>query len=201
VQASGENGVLVANPGDKSVYFYMEGSAAPMGNLSNYGREPRAVLAVDRSLREHLPGVYETTAKLPAAGSYDVAVFLDRPRVVTCFDLAVAADPALGRTKPPKVSVESRVPRSAMSGETAHTAFRLSFAESGQPDAGAKDVLILIAGPMWQHRQLASYNGNGIYSADFKVPIAGTYRVLLSSLSQGLSYAPYAIVEVTDRPN
>jgi len=36
--------VLVANPMDKSVYYYKEGMAAPMGNFSNYGRQPRALL-------------------------------------------------------------------------------------------------------------------------------------------------------------
>jgi hypothetical protein len=196
VQALGENGVLVANPGDKSVYFYMEGSAAPMGNLSNYGREPRAVLAIDRSLRERSPGVYETTAKLPAAGSYDFAVFVDRPRMVSCFDFAVGADPALARTKPPKVNIESRVARSSISGQLAHVAFRLTFADTGKPDPDAKDVLVLMAGPLWQDRQVASYRGDGIYTADFKVPTPGSYRVLLSSRSQGLSFAQYATIEV-----
>jgi YVTN family beta-propeller protein len=201
VQALGENGVLVANPGDKSVYFYMEGSAAPMGNLSNYGREPRAVLAIDRSLREHSPGVYETTAKLPAAGSYDFAVFVDRPRMVSCFDFPVGADPALARTKRPKVNIESRVARSSTSGQLAHVAFRLTFADTGKPDPDAKDVLVLMAGPLWQDRQVASYRGDGIYTADFKVPTPGSYRVLLSSRSQGLSFAQYATIEVAGQPN
>jgi len=201
VQASGENAVLVANPHDKSVYLYMEGNAAPMGNFSNYGREPRAVLSVDRSLREHSPGVYETTAKLPAAGSYDLAVFLDRPRVISCFDLPIAEDPALARTKPPKLKIEPRVNRSAFLDEPAHVSFRFTFADTGKPDAGAKDILILMAGPMWQDRQVASYEGDGIYSVNFKVPTAGTYKVFLRSPSQGLRFATYATVEVTARPN
>ena len=201
VQASGENGVLVANPGDKSVYFYMEGNAAPMGNFSNYGHEPRAVLSVDRSLQERSPGVYETTAKLPSAGSYDFAIFLDRPRVVSCFDLSVVPDPKIAHVKPPKVSIEPRSARAASLGEPAHIAFRLTFAETGKPDLAAKDVLILMAGPMWQDRRLASHTGDGLYSVDFRVPVPGTYRVLLSSPSQGLAFAQYATVEVTPRPN
>jgi YVTN family beta-propeller protein len=201
VQASGENGVLVANPGDKSVYFYMEGNAAPMGNFSNYGHEPRAVLSVDRSLQERSPGVYETTAKLPAAGSYDFAMFLDRPRVVSCFDLSVVPDPNVARMKPPKLKIEPRGASSAILGQAAHIAFRVTFAESGKPDIAAKDILVLMAGPMWQDRQIASHTGDGLYSVDFKVPVPGTYRVLLSSPSQGLAFAQYATVEVTPRPN
>jgi hypothetical protein len=201
VQASGENGVLVANPGDKSVYFYMEGSAAPMGNLSNYGREPRAVLSVDRNLRERAPGIYETTAMLPAAGSYDLALFLDRPRIVACFDLPVNPDPSLTRATPPKLNVEPKVSGSARAGDVEQFAFRLTFAETGKPDTEAKDVLILMAGPTWQRRELAQHRGDGTYAVDFTVPQAGTYNVFLSSQSRGLVYRRYATVTVLSRPN
>ncbi|MBV8706695.1 MAG: YncE family protein [Acidobacteriaceae bacterium] len=201
VQASGENGVLVANPGDKSVYFYMEGSAAPMGNLSNYGREPRAVLSVDRNLRERSPGVYETTATLPAAGSYDFALFLDRPRTVSCFNFPIASDPSLIRAKPPKLKIEPRITASTVAGEPTDLAFRLTFADTGKPDTEAKDVVILMVGPTWQRRSVASHRGDGIYSVDFKVPAPGIYNVLLSSQSRGLTYLPYATVTVKSRPN
>jgi DNA-binding beta-propeller fold protein YncE len=201
VQASGENAVLVANPGDRAVYFYMEGSAAPMGNLSNYGREPRAVLSVDRNLRERSPGVYETSAKLPAAGSYDLALFLDRPRIVSCLELTVAPDPALMHPQPPKLKVEPRVIDSATAGEPARLAFRLTDAGSGKPDTDAKDVVILMAGPMWQRREVASHRGDGIYAVEFKVPAPGIYNVFLSSQSRGLAYRQYATVTITGRSN
>jgi DNA-binding beta-propeller fold protein YncE len=196
VQASGENGVLVANPGDKAIYFYMEGNAAPMGNLSNYGREPRAVLSVDRNLRERTPGVYETTTTLPGAGSYDLAVFLDRPRVISCFDLSVAPDPARGRTQAPKVKIEPRIPATFKTGGTVRLGFRLTFADSGQPAAGLKDVIVLMAGPQWQNREVAVERGAGMYSVDFRVPVTGTYVVFLAAPSAGLSYAQYASVVV-----
>lgn len=201
VQASGENGVLVANPGDRSVYFYMEGNAAPMGNVSNAGHEPRAVLSVDRSLRERSPGVYETTAKLPAAGSYDLALFLDRPRLVSCFDLSVAPDPALTRATQPKLKIEPRAVRSAATGEPAHLAFRLTFVDTGQPVIGAKDVIILMVGAMWQRREVASHSGDGVYSVDFVVPRPGLYTVLLSVPSRGLNYVQSATVEVKGQPH
>ena len=201
VQASGENGVLVANPGDKSVYYYMEGSAAPMGNFSNYGHEPRAVLSVDRNLRERSPGLYETTTTLPAEGLYDLALLLDRPRIVSCFDLPIAPDPALAAVKPPKLKIEPRVVASTTAGEPAHLAFRLTFADTGRPDNEAKDVVILMMGPTWQRRAVAVPSGDGIYSVDFAVPTPGTYNVLLSSPSRGLSYVKYATVQVKGRLN
>lgn len=91
VQAPGAYAMLIANPRDQAIYFYKEGMAAPMGRFSNYSREPRAVLVVDRSLKERSPGVYETTAKLRRPGVYDVAFFLDSPRIVHCFEVKVAS--------------------------------------------------------------------------------------------------------------
>ncbi|WP_263352893.1 YncE family protein [Acidicapsa acidisoli] len=201
VQASGDNAVLVANPGDASVYFYMEGAAAPMGNVSNYGHEPRAVLSIDRNLREHAPGVYETTAKLPAEGSYDFALFVDRPRIVACFDLPIAADPALARVKPPRLNVEPRVASSSPVGQSARLAFRLTLADNGSPEAQAKDVVILMMGSMWQRRDLATYRGDGVYAVDFDVPTPGIYNVLLSSPSLGLNYTQYATIQIQGNAN
>lgn len=87
--APGEPAIVVANPGDKSVYYYMEGMAAPLGNFSNGSRTPRAVLTLDRSLRERAPGVYETTATLPPSGAYDVVFFLDSPQLAYCFSASI----------------------------------------------------------------------------------------------------------------
>src|SRR6185436_9818643 len=64
VQAPGARAVLVANPADRVVYYYKEGMAAPMGSFANYSRQPRAVLVIDRSLKERSPGVYETVTRL-----------------------------------------------------------------------------------------------------------------------------------------
>src|SRR5260370_2926314 len=63
VRALGEDGVLVANPGDRAVYYYMEGMAAPSGNFSTYDREPRAVMVIHRNLRGRTPVTYETALK------------------------------------------------------------------------------------------------------------------------------------------
>src|SRR6185369_11302903 len=52
VPAPEEGAVLVANPADKMIYFYSEGMAAPMGGFQNYRRVPKALLVLDKSLRE-----------------------------------------------------------------------------------------------------------------------------------------------------
>lgn len=94
VRAPGASAVLLANPKDKAIYYYMEGMAAPMGHFENYGRQPRAVLAVDRSLRERRPGRYETTSRLGRPGAYDLVFFLNAPRMIHCFPVTVAPAPA-----------------------------------------------------------------------------------------------------------
>jgi len=92
VQAPGTNAMLIANPLDKTVYYYREGMAAPMGNFSNYDREPIAVMAIDRSLREVSPGNYETVAKLRSSGMHDIAFFVDAPRFINCFRINILPD-------------------------------------------------------------------------------------------------------------
>src|SRR6185503_20448874 len=81
VPAPEGNSILLANPADAIIYYYSEGMAAPMGSFQNYRRQPRAVMVVDRSLRETTAGVYTTTTKLPKSGVYDVAFLLDSPRI------------------------------------------------------------------------------------------------------------------------
>ena len=88
--------MLVANPADKMIYFYTEGMAAPMGSFQNYRRDPKALLLLDNSLAETSRGIYTSTIRLPEAGHYDVAFLLDSPRMVNCFSLTVAEDPAEG---------------------------------------------------------------------------------------------------------
>ncbi len=202
IQASGENGVLVANPGDKAVYFYMEGMAAPMGNFSNYGREPRAVLSVERNLRERAPGIYETTVKLPAAGAYDLAFLLDRPRVISCFDFPVAADPALAQLQPPKVHVEALLAKTAKAGDHYRIAFRVLDAETNKPKTDLKDLVVLMESPgIWQRRQVAQSDGHGMYAVDYIVPQPGIYLVFAASNSLGLNYTQYATVKVENTQN
>lgn len=97
-QAPGASAMVVANARDGAIYFYMEGMAAPMGHFVHPGRRPLAVKVVDRSLRPADSGVYETYARLEEPGIYDLAVFLDAPRLVECFTLEVAPSPAVAES-------------------------------------------------------------------------------------------------------
>jgi YVTN family beta-propeller protein len=194
VRVPGMSAMLVANPADRTVYFYKEGMAAPMGELENRPRAPRAVLAVDRSLRERAPGVYETTAVLPRAGLFDIAFFLPAPRLVHCFPLRV--EPKSG-TAPPssarQVLIEpllDGLPGGHLTaGVPAVLRARLTNRATGQPITGAADlsVALVATGTNWSLHQTATARADGLYELPFQVPAAGVYYVYLTSPSLGLS--------------
>ena len=88
--------VITTNPADKAIYYYREGMAAPMGHFKNFKVEPRAVMVVDRSLREVEPGVYSTDVKLTRSGQFDVPFFLDQFKTsAKCLEGSEAATESL----------------------------------------------------------------------------------------------------------
>lgn len=204
VRAPGANAVLVANAADQAIYFYKEGMAAPMGSFRNYSRQPRAVLVVDRSLKERTPGSYETVARLPGPGHYQVAFFLDAPRAVHCFPITVAADPVAeerrAELRPARVESLVDTGRTVRAGEKVVLRFRLSDPRTGQPKDGLQDVTVLFytAASHQQVREAARPVGEGIYEAEVTPAVAGSYHVAVSSPSGNLPYnlSPRVILRV-----
>lgn len=156
VQAPGATAVLVSNPGDEAIYFYKEGMAAPMGHFKNYDREPRAVTVVDRSLREVEPGVYETATTLRRAGDYDLAFFLDSPRITHCFDVAVAPSPEVEAERRKLRPFELRYlveDQEISSGRETAVRFRITEPGDGETPRESLDdveVLTFLAPGVWQ---------------------------------------------------
>lgn len=204
VQAPGANAVLVANPQDQVIYFYKEGMAAPMGHFNNYGKQPRAALVVDRSLREVHPGVYETTTTLAGAGDYELALFVDSPKLVQCFPMKVAADPVLAAARKPVLGVQAVGDLSKVTvGTDVAVRFKLTDPASGAPRTGLKDVRMLafLAPGRWQQRQWATEVGEGVYETRFKPPAEGVYYVFVEVASAGLSFqkSPYMVLSAEDQ--
>ncbi|HEX6095410.1 MAG TPA: hypothetical protein VF432_03715 [Thermoanaerobaculia bacterium] len=185
VPAPEPKAVLVANPADKLVYFYSEGMAAPMGNFSAFKRSPMAALIVDRSLRESQPSVFSIRTKVAEAGTYDVAFFLNDPRVVHCFELTVQADPGA----PPKsaeraVVIEPILEQTPVrAGGQVEVKFRLTDASTREPHRNLRDVraLAFLAPGTEQYRIAAQPDGEGIYRVTVPVPESGIYYVFLES--------------------
>jgi DNA-binding beta-propeller fold protein YncE len=188
--APGDGAVLVANPADRAIYFYQEGLAAPMGSFDNYGHAPRAVLAVDRSLRSRGPGVYETTARLRRPGEYRVLFFVDSPRLIQAFDVTVKADPGKPAAAGESVVVEA-LPLDAelTAGKAARIAFRLLDARTKAPRSGLADVTVLAFSPGgWQKRRPAAPAAEpGTYAFEFTPPAEGVYYLYAEAPSAGLA--------------
>lgn len=192
VQAPGAAAVLVANFEDKAIYYYKEGMAAPMGHFPAYGKRPRAVQVVDRSLRETAPGVYETFIQLGRAGTYDVAVLVGAPKVLHCFPLTVAEDPkAAERRRKKPLNVEYLVDRQEVGvGEEVAVRLRITDPDGGGPRTGLKDVRVLtfLAPGQRQQRQVASEVGDGVYEIRFRPAKEGVWFVFLEVDSAGLPF-------------
>jgi len=174
----GDDGVIVANPADKMIYFYTEGMAAPMGGFQNYRRDPKALLILDNSLAETSRGDYTTTIRLPDAGPYDVVFLLDSPRLVKCFSATIAEDPATPKKIAAALAFEPLLKeRTARVGE----AYTLSFKvidtnfNKPKPDLSDVEVLVFLAPGVWQQRKIARAIGDGTYEVAFVPPQAGVY--------------------------
>jgi hypothetical protein len=179
VQAPGEAAVLVVSPADETVYYYMEGMNAPMGNFRNYGHRPRAVTVVVRALRETAPGVYAAPVEVPEAGTYEVALLLDTPRILHCFSFVAQPNPDLARTGPPLgvefLLKERRVP----AGDPVTLRFRLTDRYTGKPKSGLADVRILhFWGPgMFRTVEPTREVEEGVYEATLRFRRPGAHYV------------------------
>ncbi len=199
VQYSSEDGVIVANPGDRAVYLYMEGMAAPMGNFSNFGESPRAVMVMERNLRERKPGDYETAIRLPAAGDFDMALFVDSPRIEQCIDFVVEKPAGAPEARQlPKLELLSQ--STPAPGKLVEVRFRLSESAGGRPIEGLAGLVVLLVGPgaVWQSRQEAAHIGAGIYAAQFQPSDAGIYLIYAAAPAAGLDFQQYGTVRVRE---
>ncbi len=198
--------MVTANPADKMVYYYMEGMIAPMGSYSTYGRVPRAVGVVDRSVRETEKGLYTAKFRVPVSGDYDVAFLMDAPVVGHCFAFDAEPDPTstagleLSGVEIEYLVDERRVP----AGKPVELLFSLSRPGGGTPISGLDDVVVLITRPpgSWQERRPARPLGDGLYTATLPADLPGAYYVSVSVPSLDLDFAelPYitllAVAEV-----
>lgn len=199
VQAPGSTAVLVSNPDDKAIYFYKEGMAAPMGHFQNYGKKPQALQVVDRSLRESRPGVYETIAKMSRAGDYEIALFLDSPRMTHCFPVKLAENPQLAAARRVPLSIELLTRKTEIGvGEDVAVRFKLTDPDSGAAKPGLKDVRVLtfLSPGIWQQRQWANEVGEGLYEIHFTPAESGVYFVFVEVASQGMPFqkSPFLVL-------
>jgi len=201
--AIGDAAVMVVNPADNTVYYYMEGMNAPMGSYQSYGASARAVTVIDRSLKETEPGVYTSKVRIPVAGRYDVAFLLESPRLVNCFSLEAKEDPLLAAQRK-RIVVEYLVKsREVPLGKTVPVRFKV-MTEGGEPQAGLRDLRVLSFLVPGQHRNetLAREVEPGVYEATLAIPEHGAYSVRVASKQLNKDFKDLATLTLhTARPD
>jgi len=205
VQAPGANAMLVSNNLDKTIYYYMEGGAAPMGSFTNYSKVPRAVEVIDRSIEEREPGVYETVGKIRGYGKYDIPFFVDAPRILHCFSVAVQPDErtlqAELREKLGSLAVhhleQSHVTEP---GKPFNMMFALIDPISNETVSGLEDVRIRRVSPDngFQEGMAVESNTPGIYSYSTKFDDTGVYYLYVECRSRDLKFSnpQYLVIKV-----
>ena len=191
VEAPGEAAVLVVSPADSTVYYYMEGMNAPMGNFRNYGHMPRAVFVVDRSMQEQETGLYSSTVRIPDSGTYEVAFLLDSPSILHCFEMKARPNPLL-EVKGPPLGVEFLNQRQRVEvGETVQFRFKLTDRKTSSPRTDLKDVEVFyFAAPGGRRTRVqARHDQEGIYQAALPIPEAGAYYIYVACPSQNVKPA------------
>jgi YVTN family beta-propeller protein len=199
-------GVYIVNPAAGTIHYYMEGMVASSGAFRNYGREPRAIQIVDRSLQEREPGVYSARVRVPVEGTYDVAFLMDTPSFLHCFSATVEPNPELpAATTTAPMAIEYqiadwRVP----AGSSTTVKFRLSDPVTSMPRGDLRDVTVLYYGSDGRGRTVvpARSLGEGFYEADVKVDRVITYYLFVGSRSARLEYTdlPFASLMGTPAP-
>ena len=190
VQAPGENAVLVANAGDRSVYYYEEGMAAPIGLFSTGSHEPSALLALDRSLKPGGGGVYETSTNLKRPGLYTVALLLDSPPAVQCWDVTVQTDPNHPQPVPVHLELQGLVDEeSIQAGVPVKLRFRIWDSDAKKARVGANDVKVLLfrLPGVWHEYIPAQGIEGGVYEVSVSSLDPGTYYLNAASPSLGLA--------------
>lgn len=199
-----QNGVMIASAPGKTIYYYVEGMMVAMGTLDNYRRIPRALMILDRSLKETAPGIFEAPVTIEKTGNYDVAVMLDQPRIIHCFTAKFDGNPTEPKQKEQtKVKLEL-LPLKVQSLANTETllSFKLLDAASGKPISGIQDARLLAFEPpgLWQKREWLQEAGEGIYQATVIFPHKGSFNLLVEAKSQGLEFTKQAlqIIKVKD---
>ena len=193
VPAPEGHGMMIASAPDKTIYYYMEGMMVPMGTFQTYQRFPRALMVLDRSLTETTPGTYSATVRLAKeAGRFDVPVFIDHPRVVSCLQVAVtASSESATKHGERELDIEPLFTSQAIApGPPTSLQFRVTDTKSKQPVNGLTDLQVLIFQPpgTWQHRSWGRDVGNGVYEVTQQFPRNGMYRVMVRVPSKGVKF-------------
>ncbi|NVJ24456.1 hypothetical protein HUW62_24830 [Myxococcus sp. AM011] len=187
------NGVIVAGTADRALFLYSEGMMAPRGTHLNYGREPKAVLVLDRSLHEVEPGVFTAEAVVRENGVHDVYFLLEDPRTIACLEWdvrGVPEDASTVRKQPLALTADF----DAGAPLTPRVSTPLRFRLAPLPDAkdprpvSPEEVQVLVFRPpsgQWLERPVPRRVEEGLFEVDVSVPEPGQYQFLVGVEGRG----------------
>ncbi|PTL85659.1 hypothetical protein [Vitiosangium sp. GDMCC 1.1324] len=187
------NSVIVAGTADRALFLYTEGMMAPRGTHLNYGREPKAVLVLDRSLREVEPGVFTSEAVVRENGIHDVFLLLDSPRTVACLEWdvrGVPEDASAFRKLPVTVTPEFDTTAPLIAGAPATLRFRLTPTPHGKDSRPVQpeEVQVLMFRPPsghWLQRPTPRLVEEGLFEVEVSPPEPGQYQFLVGVEGRG----------------
>jgi YVTN family beta-propeller protein len=187
----GGDAVLIANPADDKIYFYVEGAQSPAGGYQGHTLVPRAVQVVDRSLKERSPGVYTGGIRIPQSGDFSVAFLLDDPDVLHCFTFSAKPNQDSANAENAKnLLLEFLNENQPKAGETFKLKLKLSDEETGEPVSEVEDLVVLarVLAGNWNQRLAAIHVGEGMYEVELTFPNPGMYNLFFSVPSLGISF-------------
>lgn len=196
-----QSALLISNPADDKIYYYIEGSQSPTGGYQGHTLIPRAVNVVDRSLKERSPGVYTGGIRIPKSGDFMVAFYLNDPQIVHCFQFTakpnLELNGSLDAFQPELTFLTEEQP---VAGEQFILRVSLKDMETGKPVEGLPDLfgLVRVLAGNWNQRVIGKDLGNGVYEFQITFPQAGSYNLFFTvpSLNIGFDILPQRTIQV-----
>ena len=202
VRGSGDE-VVIASQAESVVHYYIGGMPSPMGSFNTHGKTPRAVLVVDKSMREAGIGLFQRQVYVPEPGEYRMALLVNSPRILYCFDFTANPNPTEDKNaQRAKAKLEILTTEwQASPNEGFSVQVRISDRGDGSPVLGVGDAqaIVMPLSGLWSDRYTMKSAGNGLYDAEIVLKQAGPYRLFFTipslQVSLDQSSTPTIMVE------
>lgn len=187
--------VIVANPAEKMIYYYMEGMLAPSGSFLNPGKEVRSVGVINHGLKERAPGWYSARVRLPAGADYDAAIMVGS--TYQCFPLHVVE-----QLRSPSAVTQINyleAPDVLLGKETAHFRFRLIGNKKSVTAATAKVICFSTTGARSRYEFLAEEITDGVFMAHVSGLKPGAYYLYVEAPAWGINHGDHPPINLLVR--
>lgn len=197
-----EAATLAVSPADATIYYYMEGMNAPMGNFRNYGHRPLSALVADRTIKEVAPGEYVSLVKMPSAGNFQLIMTMDSPQLIECFPFVSDENPLVASDEAPLgIEYATRSGQMIQTGEEFAVTFTLTdSASEGAAYIGDDVTAITYRAPgEARMKKTAKHLGDGRYEVRINPDKDGVYYVYPIVLSKGMTASALPFISVIAR--